>query len=332
MRYKFLIIMMLIASIPLSASEFKNTGHSGANFLQIPIEPVGAALGNSYVAMAKGVEGLYWNPGAITYTQGTEMLISTADWILDTQISHLGLVHNFGEIGSFGVAVTALTMDDMEITTPYQPDGTGEMFGAGDYAFGVTYARQLTDRFSFGATVKYVYEYIWEASSSSVAFDFGSVFRTGFYNLRIGMNISNFGANMKMSGDPIDNKLAEERALKEENNPRTDRLSEEYTLPQVFNVGVAFDPYLNEMHRVTVSATANDPNDNQSRMSFGTEYAFQEMFMVRAGYKVGYDEQRFSVGLGTNLNFGSIHARLDYGYSEFGILGDIHYFSFKIGF
>ena len=146
------------------------------------------------------------------------------------------------------------------------------------------------------------------------------------------MSISNFGANMKMSGDPIDNRLAEERALTEENNPRVDRLAEEYTLPQVFNVGIAFDPYVNEMHRLTVTSTANDPNDNQSRISFGTEYAFQERFMVRTGYKIGYDEQQFSVGLGTNLKLGTINAHLDYGYSEFGILGDIHYFSFKIGF
>jgi hypothetical protein len=223
-------------------------------------------------------------------------------------------------------------MDEMEITTPYQPNGTGETFGAGDYALGLTYSHQLTDRFSFGATVKYIYEFIWEATTSTIAFDFGSVFRADFYNLRIGMIISNFGGNMKMSGDPIDDHLAAEKALEEQNNPRLDRLAEEYTLPQLFNVGIAFDPFHNEMHRLTITTTANDPNDNQTRMSFGTEYAFNEMFLARAGYKIGFDEQRYSFGIGTKLQLMGVKSHLDYGFSDFGILGDIHYFSFRIGF
>ena len=86
MKTIFFVTMMCIA-VTVNAIDFENVGHSGANFLQIPVDPVGAALGNSYVALANGVDGLYWNPGAIGYTDGTELLLSTADWILDTRIS-----------------------------------------------------------------------------------------------------------------------------------------------------------------------------------------------------------------------------------------------------
>ena len=76
-------------------------GHSGANFLQIPVDPVGAGMANSFVAMAKGVDGLYWNPAAITLTNEPKWVFNTVDWVIDTRISHLGLARNFGSIGTF---------------------------------------------------------------------------------------------------------------------------------------------------------------------------------------------------------------------------------------
>lgn len=334
---KYQLFIVIIGAFLLSSGvglsqDFKNVGHSGANFLQIPVDAAGAALGNSYVALARGVEGLYWNPAAVSFTRGTEVLLSTADWILDTQLSHLGVSRNLGRWGSIGIGITAFTMDDMEVTTELQSDGTGEFFSAGNFAAGFIYALPLTDRFSFGMGVKYVHEYIWNTSTSVMAFDFGSVYRTEFYNLRIGMNIANFGGNMQLSGTAIDQKLNDEQALGEPNNPRLERLSSTYSLPQVFNVGIAFDPYRTSEHRITVSSTANDPTDNQTRLSFGGEYAFREMFMLRAGYKNGYDQQRFSMGIGVRFNYAQVESQLDYGFTEFGLLGNMHFFSFRVGF
>ncbi|MBN2355578.1 PorV/PorQ family protein [candidate division KSB1 bacterium] len=331
-RVWMIVLVGLWSVSPLFASDFKNVGHSGANFLQIPVEPAGAALGNSYVAMAQGVDGLYWNPAAVSFTKGTEVLLSTADWILDTRLAHVGISRKLGSRTAIGLQATSFSMGEMEITTPFQPNGTGENFDAGNYVIGATYAMQLTDHFAFGASIKYVYEYIWEANSAVVAFDFGSYYQTAFYNLRIGMCISNFGGSMEMAGDPIENRLAEELAVEEQNNPRLQRLSSEYTLPQYFNVGIAFDPYRSEDYRITISSTANDPNDNQSRVSFGSEFALKEKVMLRAGFKQGYEEQRFSMGIGMVLNIGSVHARFDYGFSEFGILDNIHYLSMRFGF
>jgi hypothetical protein len=329
--------LTIAIALPLDqnqAADFKNVGQSGANFLQIPTDAVGAALGYSNVASAKGAEGLYWNPAAIGLKEGTEIILSGADWILDTRLAHVGISHNFGKmVGAFGVSVTALTMDDMEITTELEPDGTGEYFEAGDIAAGFTYARAFTDRFTFGATAKYVYEYIWDAHSSALAFDFGSVFRTDFYNLRIGMIISNFGGVMEMEGESIDDKIdqIENDPLEIENDPRPERLAEEYSLPQYFNVGIAFEPYQTDEHRITTTIMVNDPNDNQTRASAGIEYAFNETFLLRAGYKGWYDEQTLSFGAGFAFKWNGNQARLDYAYSDFGVLNGINHLTLRVG-
>lgn len=324
-------VLLIGFTISLQADDFRNVGHSGANFLQIPPDARGAALANSNAAGVTGVQGLYWNPAAISLSEGTEIMLSGADWILDTRISYFGITHNLGlNTGTIGFSVMALTMDDMEITTEYEPNGTGEYFGAGDIAAGFSYARAFTDRFNFGGTVKWVYEYIWETSSSVMAFDFGSVYRTDFYNLKLAMSMSNFGGIMELAGNPIDDKIAYEEGLEEVNNPRSERLSEEYSLPQMFNVGIAFDPYLNDEHRLTMTAMANDPNDNQTRISFGGEYAFKETFMLRTGVKSGYDEQLLSFGLGFNFRVGGRNSTVDYAFTDFGILGGIHHLTYII--
>jgi len=327
-----LAILLCIGNTTISKGQgFSNVGSASANFLKIPVEAVGAALGNSNVATNQGVLGLYWNPGSIAYSEGTEVLLSQVNWIADTKLSFLGFTQGIG-FGTFGLSVTALTMDDMEITTEDSPNGTGTFFKAGSYAFGISYGMKIIDRFSFGGTIKYVYEYIWETHGSSILFDLGSVYQTDFYNMRIGMRLANFGSNVKFAGEPIDNKanVIASSGIQYPYDPRLDRISPEYQLPQLFNVGISIDPLQKDGHRVTIAASVNDPNDNNTQLSFGGEYAWQEMIFARIGYKNNYDEQNISAGIGVKLNFSGFVPQVDFAYSSFGKLGDVIFLSLRL--
>ena len=330
------IVIALLLWITISAAaygqSFSNVGSASGNFLKIPVEPVGAALGNSNVSTNQGVLGLYWNPGAIAYTEGTEILLSQVNWIADTRVSFLGATQNLG-FGVIGLSLTALTMGEMEITTETAPNGTGSFFNSGSYAFGLSYGMKIIDRFSFGGTVKYVYEYIWETHGSTFLFDLGSVYQTDFYNMRIGMRLANFGGNVKFSGQPIDDKpgVIAASGISYPYDPRLDRISPEYQLPQLFNVGISIDPLNMEDHRLTVTAAVNDPNDNNTQLVFGSEYAWNDMLFLRLGYKSGYDEQNISAGVGFKLLVGSIAPQVDFAYSAFGKLGSVLFLSLRLG-
>lgn len=329
------IVLVLLLCIGITnifyGQGFSNVGSASANFLKIPVEAIGAAMGNSNVATNQGVLGLYWNPGAIAYTEGTDVLLSQVNWVADTKLSFLGITQSIG-FGTIGFSVTALTMDDMEITTEDSPNGTGSFFKAGSYAFGISYGMKVIDRFSFGGTIKYVYEYIWETHGSSILFDLGSVYQTDFYNMRIGMRLANFGGNVKFAGDPIDNKskVIAASGISYPYDPRLDRISPEYQMPQLFNVGISIDPLQMDGHRLTLAASVNDPNDNNTQISFGSEYAWQDMLFVRLGYKTNYDEQNISAGLGVKVNVGGFTPQVDFAYSAFGQLGDVLYLSLRL--
>ena len=79
-----------------------------------------------------------------------------------------------------GAQATLLHTDDMEETTPMMPYGTGRTFTASDMSLGVTYAQRLTNKFSVGATAKFIQERLAEKKSNGMAFDIGTFYNTGW--------------------------------------------------------------------------------------------------------------------------------------------------------
>ena len=325
---KQIIILLIGLSCGLFslASGQGNLGQAGANFLQIGVEPRGAALGGAVTALSEGAAALFWNPAGAVFTDNIDINLSQTNWLVDTKLMYGGLVKNFGSLGAFGIAVTSFYMDQMEITTVYESEGTGQFYDAGDLAIGLSYARSLTDRFMFGVTTKYVREYIWNESAAQVAFDVGSLYRTNFFNLCIGMVVRNFSGKMRFEGDEIDERIVEEMARGQINNPRVERLTPDFRLPQIFQMGIAFEPFTMNSGRLILLADVNVPSDNEERVSFGLEYGFQKLAYLRGSYCVNFDSDNLSVGGGLNLNAIGMNARLDYSYSTHNALGNVHRF------
>jgi len=84
-------------------------------------------------------------------------------------------------------------------------------------------------------------------------------------------------------------------------------------------------------HRVVVAADYKYPPNGNHRLNVGTEYTFNRgpIFAYgRAGYRLGYDEEGLTLGLG--VLFPSSHesdARVDYAYADMGGLETAHRFS-----
>jgi hypothetical protein len=326
---KLIILLAISICLALNMPVFSqgNLGQSGANFLQIAAEPRGAALGGAITAITEGAAALYWNPAGAVQAQNIDINFSHTDWFLDTKLMYVGVVKNMDRIGAFGISFTSFYMDELDVTTVYDSEGENSgTWDAGDLAIGLSYARSLTDRFTFGVTAKFVREEIWNLSASQVALDVGSLYRTDFLNLRLGMAVRNFSGKMKFDGDAIDNRIQEEIDRGLSNNPRIERLTPEFRLPQVFQLGIAFDPVRMESGSLTLLADVTVPSDNEELMVFGAEYQFHNLAFIRGAYRVDYESGDFSFGGGINLNVAGFNSRFDYSYSTMGVLGSVHRF------
>jgi hypothetical protein len=252
------------------------------------------------------------------------------EWIFDTRLNYLGVVLPFDQMGTVGLSFYYFSSGDIEETTIYKPHGTGRVFDASDLCIGISYARQLTDRYSVGMTLKYISENLALENASTYAVDIGSVFIISHeHNLRMGFAISNFGPDMKMEGLDLETNVTTENSKLVEAQLKTMN----WPLPLIFRVGLAADIIRNDNHRVTLAADVYDPRDYEARENFGMEYGFKSMFYLRGGYKFNYDEESFTTGFGFQYRVTGLGGlQFDYAYSDMGRLNQINRVSISLSF
>ncbi|NIN00898.1 MAG: PorV/PorQ family protein [candidate division Zixibacteria bacterium] len=332
--FAFLAVLLILSLAGTGYSgEFSRVGTAGAQFLKIGMGARYVAMGEASVACVNDAYAMYWNPAALTEISSSNLSLTNVDWISDVQLNHASFARSLGEYSAFGVSVTALSMGDIEVTTVQEPEGTGETFTASSYALSLGYARKFTDRFSVGISGKYIWERISEERASGFAFDFGTLFYTGFKSLRVGMNISNLGPDMKLEGPELDAYYNPEP-----NNPNYDNVKakltvDPYDLPLTFRFGVAYDLVDSPESKFTVSMEAKHPNDNVQQASLGGEYRWKETFSLRGGYKLNYEEEGLTLGAGMKFNAGK-NTKLDisYAWADFSRLSSVHRFSLGFEF
>src|ERR1035437_10078997 len=178
------ILTILITFVLLSVNLFSQTskvGTTAAPFLEIGPGSVATGMGGAFVSVANDATSLYWNPSGIANFTNNEVTIFHANWIASTNFDYAALVLPLGGAGALGLSFTSLSMADEMVRTVDQPEGTGEYYNAGDISISLSYARNLTDRFSIGFSAKYIQETIWHESASAVAIDAGTIFRTDLF-------------------------------------------------------------------------------------------------------------------------------------------------------
>jgi hypothetical protein len=276
---------------------------------------------------------MYWNPAGLTQLSKVNLSLTNVDWIGSVQLNHVTFGKPLGDYAAFGVSLTALSMGELEVTTVEEPEGTGETFTASSYSLALGYARKLTDRFSVGISGKYVWERISEERASGFAFDFGTLFYTGFKSLRMGMNISNLGPEMKMDGPELGSYYNPQPGNPNYDDVKSKLAVDPYDLPLTFRFGLAYDLLETQDSKLTVSVEAKHPNDNLQQASFGGEYLWKEIFSLRAGYKFNYEEEGLTLGGGVKLKAGKkTNLDINYAWADFSRLQSVHRFSLGFEF
>ncbi len=310
-------------------------GTTAANFLEIGIGARAVAVGGAFAAMTDDISALYWNPAGLHHINNFELLMNHVNWIIDINLDYFGLAKNIPGIGVLGFSVTAVTMDEMKVRTVTQPDGTGERFSSGDFAFQLTFAKKITDRFALGVSVKSVYEHIWHMNSHSFAMDFGTMYRTDLNGMILGMSISNFGSSMKMIGS--DNEIfADVDKVNGGNNDkiRASLESGRFPLPLLFRFGIMLPLHISEEQLLRLTIDGIHPNNNYESVNVGMEYTYSGKYSVRAGYNSLFlkdGEGGLTIGAGLNLSpYENFALLLDYAWQDLGRLNNMHFFSISL--
>jgi len=329
-----MLIILCISQAKICQGQSK-VGTTAVPFLGISVGPRATAMGGAFTAMCSDATSLYYNPGGIAQMENSQFLATHTSWLVNTSLNWIGFVFKLDPSNAIGVHVTHLDYGEEDVTTVDQPEGTGEKWTALDFEAGFSYARNLTDRFSIGGSVKYIQQRLWNESASAFALDVGLLFVTDFNGMKLGMSISNFGTDMHMDGKDLLNRIDLDPEALGNNETIVSKLkTEDWPLPLFFRVGAAMDVMRFGMNRMTISVDALRPSDNTEIVNVGGEIALGNMVFLRGGYKSLFREQSeegLTLGCGAELSLsGSMICSFDYTYADFGLFQDIQMIS--IGF
>jgi len=301
----FLILMMVNQA---AHAQFKKAGSTGYVFLEIPVTPRMAALGETAAAFTDaGAEALFTNPSLLGFTKNHHNVYAAyGNYLSEMQHQGAGYALQISGIGVLGISVNHLDMGEMVRTINADPTNPGGRYlVVGNYtaeglALGLTYARRLTPDFAFGLTARYVQETIAEYRSTNVVMDMGMVYRTGFRSLRLGGYIQNFGVDSKYVGDT-------------------------FKMPIIFRLGIAMEVLgsPDSPTRLTLALDALHPSDYSERLHAGAEYWFQNFIALRGGYKFNYDDESYTTGIGLRWRQQQTSWGIDISYTDYGRLGSV---------
>ena len=206
---KYLIIIISVISFSGANAQLfpilggQRAGISTAQFLKIGVGGRAAAMAEAFIAVSDDASALFWNPAGLAQFKTNQVIFSHNIWVVDINHDFIGAVYHLDSDNTLGVSFTSLSTDDMPVTTEFAPFGTGEYFGYSDIAISFSYARRMTEQFSFGGTVKYIEETLDKLKMRGVMIDLGTYYRTGLGSTRFAVTVSNFGAELAPDGEVI---------------------------------------------------------------------------------------------------------------------------------
>lgn len=324
---KSLLILSLSAGIATFGQILPNfggqrAGLSALSFLKNDMSPTSFGMAGASVANPGNLYSAEINPAALVQISGSGFALS--NMVIGAGINQSlfngAKILKDGSVIGFGV--NSLNSGAMEIRTEFEPNGTGQQFYVNNTAVGLNYARRLSQQFSIGIGLKYVFEGISTYRNHTVTSDIGFLYSTDFKNLTFAVTVKNFGGNSSMTGDEV-----------EAGYNRTAVSLEKYTAPTVFKMGLSFVPYETETKKLLVSAELNHPSDNAENIRVGGELGLRELLFVRCGYKLSVRGQNYpTAGIGIKTRIGANPLYIDYGINPTNQMGVQHIFGVHIPF
>ncbi len=320
-----IVAVLLISSINLIAKPFGKTGTAALQFLKLGVDARAIGMGEAYTAIADDISAVWWNPAGLAPAVQQQALFSHTNWPAEIMHEYAAATYTNG-VSTWAVSASVLHMDQMAITEEEPFGETGETFTASDMALGITYASAFTDKFSFGVTGKYLRENLYIYDVNSFSFDLGSMYNTGWKNLKIGMALRNFGPDIRFKVDDDDDGGTDEDPFDLLDNDGDGSIDEDgqeldSKIPMNFSLGISGDIMrsADSQEHWIASVQLDNCIDRLETWNIGTEYKWGNLFL-RGGYQLNYDANGMSTGFGVQIPTRLAVFNVDYAYTNMGNL------------
>ena len=346
-----LLLSVLLSITVVKAQDVKNVFNPeqyGVTSLAIAPDARGGSMGDLGAATEADVFSQYWNPAKYPFNVARAGVgISYTPW-LRKLVSDINLanVSGFYRIGDYSAVSASLRF--FSLGEVYLSDMNDMTIKPYELAFDVGYSRMLSQCFSMGVNLRFIYsdikyDYTSESSAGKAFAADIAMYRLGYFmmgnrecSLGWGINISNIGSKISFGGSDDSEFI-----------PTNLRLGLNFTVPfnEYNKFSLAFDAnklliptypkqqegeaendYLDRVQRdyYDISPIAGifksfgdapggfKEEMQEIRWSIGCEYTYNDRFMLRAGYHHESENKGnrkyFTVGAGFHMSVFTIDA------------------------
>jgi hypothetical protein len=335
-----ILVLVALAISQALAGAGNRAGTNGASELLIPVGTRDIAMGGSTASTATGVEAIFWNPAGTAHMKNSaDIYFSHMSYFADIGVSYGAVSANIEGAGVLSLALKALAIDEVPVTTTRDPDGTGKTFKPQYFVVGLTYSRQLSERVAVGLTGNLISERLGDVSATGFSFDIGVLYDNlaSVDGLNIGIVVKNIGPQMTFDGTG----LLTTATVAEQHRPATlyQVQAATFELPSSIQLGVGYKRQISDMIAIQGSTSFQSNNFSDDEYRLGLEGSYQDLLFLRAGYNLAQretDEREYlfgpTVGFGVHSALGNTDISIDYAYRAMKTFEGNHVFSVKLGF
>jgi long-subunit fatty acid transport protein len=332
-------------------------GITAVPFLQIEPDSRATGMGNTGVAVADNASAIFWNPAGLAFQNQNQISVTHANWLpafnADLFYDYLVGTYHVDGIGTIGGHITFLNLGE-QIRT----DETGlelGRFNSFEISAGLSYGFRISENFSLGTGLRYIYSSLADGSvsgqeispGSSVGLDLAALYKTNPFQVgsrqatfNAGFNLSNIGPGIQYTDnaqkDPLPTVMRLGWAYTmdiDANGINTLTLSNDISKIMARNENVGTDPDSPEYETMGViealfnswgsyerfngSETVDVSLGQQLMYGFGLEYWYDDLFALRSGYYYEHPENgnREFITLGAGLRYNIFGVDFSYIYT-----------------
>ena len=293
-------IFALGVSVHAYAGNKDRSGQAGA--MELMVNPWGLSNGvfGLNTATVRGMEAMKGNIAGLALTDGTEVGFAHTMYLRGSKVAvnNLGFAQKMGDVGVLGLNIQSMSFGDIDIVDYDNPDGGIGTYKPQFFNLQAGFAKEFNEYIRAGVAATFVNEQISNAKASGACFEAGVQYVTGERNnFHFGVTLRNIGTNMRFTGQGFS--INSEAPQNEAYTMNRQTPTEKFEMPTYLNIGLAYDFYLDEKrlkdendepkHRLTAMGSFQSNSFNNDYLGLGAEYAFQEMFMLRGGYRYEKD-------------------------------------------
>ncbi|MBU1486941.1 PorV/PorQ family protein [bacterium] len=298
MLKKILLITLGISLSALPAYAASGDGGEAGAFLKMGAGARALSLGKAFVALADDATASYWNPAGLTQIKGHNLCLMYSEPFDKVDGIDYSLVSYAQPIpkGSIGISLIYLSADGLKKTLD-SSGPTDDEFGDKETALLLSYATEIKQVMSVGATLKGISQEIDSDKDNGFGLDIGMLYRpTQLADLKVGLVFQDL-----IGADIRGNKM-----------------------PLKLRLGVA--SYFFSDDRLYLSLGTDFTSDREVKGHFGAEYELLKSLLLRAGYST--DNEETTGGLGFKVRQFSI----DCAYGSGDDLGGTYRVSLGVNF